>query len=362
LLVDIIEIIIYPIKERIMKIKYQIFISSTYEDLKDVREQLIKCILEMGHIPVGMEMFSAANEDQWKIIQKQIDECDYYTVIVAHRYGSLDKGISYTEKEYNYAVSKDVPVLGFIIDETTKWSSRFIDKEEATVEKLNLFKEKIKTKMISFWKSTEDIYGKFAVSLGKAISAHERPGYIRANEVANIDVYNEVTRLSNENSKLRNEINQINTSFNNNEEQKRLELLKTLEINKRVVPIFFQGEREWNMSNNVTYLKLFEIIAEILIIEANEVELKEAIAFGVSGKGNYKKTNPVPNNWFNEWMADLNVLDLIEQSKKSHSLSDNSKYWTLTDAGRGLFKNLRKLKLISGIREIKGKLEEKPEK
>ncbi|WP_083856480.1 DUF4062 domain-containing protein [Desulfosporosinus meridiei] len=33
-----------------MKIKYQIFISSTYEDLKESRDQLIKCILEMGHI------------------------------------------------------------------------------------------------------------------------------------------------------------------------------------------------------------------------------------------------------------------------------------------------------------------------
>jgi len=344
-----------------MKVKYQIFISSTYEDLKDVREQLIKCILEMGHIPVGMEMFSAANEDQWRIIQKQIDECDYYAVIVAHRYGSLDKGISFTEKEYDYAISKDIPVLGFVIEESAKWSSKFIDKEESIIEKLNLFKEKVKTKLISFWKSTEDIYGKFAVSLGKAISTHERPGYIRANEVANIDVYNEVTRLSNENSKLRNEINQINISVNKNEEQKRLELLKTLEINKCLVPILFQGEREWNMSHNVTYLDLFEIIAEILIIEANELEIRKKIAFDVSGKGNYNMDNPVPYIWFNKWMADLNVLELIEQSKQSHSLSDNSKYWSLSSEGRDLFKNLRKLKLISGIKELKTELEEKLE-
>ncbi|HDZ8843871.1 TPA: DUF4062 domain-containing protein [Aeromonas dhakensis] len=44
--------------------KYQVFISSTYEDLKDEREQVIKSVLEMGHIPVGMEMFSAADEEQ----------------------------------------------------------------------------------------------------------------------------------------------------------------------------------------------------------------------------------------------------------------------------------------------------------
>jgi Domain of unknown function (DUF4062) len=54
-------------------VKYQIFISSTYEDLKDEREQVIKACLEMGHIPVGMEMFSAADEEQWRIITRQID-------------------------------------------------------------------------------------------------------------------------------------------------------------------------------------------------------------------------------------------------------------------------------------------------
>jgi hypothetical protein len=39
--------------------KYQIFMSSTYEDLKKERDQVSKSILEMGHIPIGMEMFNA---------------------------------------------------------------------------------------------------------------------------------------------------------------------------------------------------------------------------------------------------------------------------------------------------------------
>ena len=86
-----------------MEKKYQIFISSTYEDLIEEREQAIKAVLEMGHIPVGMEMFSAADEEQWKIIARQIEETDYYVLIAAHRYGSETKeGISFTEKEYDF--------------------------------------------------------------------------------------------------------------------------------------------------------------------------------------------------------------------------------------------------------------------
>jgi Domain of unknown function (DUF4062) len=69
-------------------IKYQVFVSSTYRDLKDERDQVIKAILELGHMPVGMEMFSAAEEDQWQVIARKIDEADYYVLVLAHRYGS----------------------------------------------------------------------------------------------------------------------------------------------------------------------------------------------------------------------------------------------------------------------------------
>ena len=79
--------------------KYQVFISSTYTDLVEAREKATKVILDLYHLPVGMEMFSAADDEQWKIIQRQIDESDYYVVVVAHKYGSMVGDISYTEKE-----------------------------------------------------------------------------------------------------------------------------------------------------------------------------------------------------------------------------------------------------------------------
>ena len=51
-----------------MEKKYQIFISSTYEDLKTARKKVQDAILSMYHFPVGMELFGAADEDQWEII------------------------------------------------------------------------------------------------------------------------------------------------------------------------------------------------------------------------------------------------------------------------------------------------------
>lgn len=53
--------------------KYQVFISSTYKDLIEARAKVRDAILSMYYFPVGMELFGAANEEQWQIISETID-------------------------------------------------------------------------------------------------------------------------------------------------------------------------------------------------------------------------------------------------------------------------------------------------
>ena len=81
--------------------RYQVFISSTYEDLKEERKELIENLLNLKYLPSGMEMFSASNEEQFKYIKKIIDSCDYSILILGARYGSIEtnSGKSFTEKE-----------------------------------------------------------------------------------------------------------------------------------------------------------------------------------------------------------------------------------------------------------------------
>jgi len=332
-----------------VKVKYQIFVSSTYEDLRDQREQLIKCILEMGHIPVGMEMFSAANEEQWKVIQRQIDDCDYYVLIVAHRYGSVDKDISFTEKEYEYAIELGIPVLAFLIDETAKWSAKFIDTDDFKRPKLLAFKEKVKTKLVSFWKNSDDLYGKAAISLGKAFAAYERPGYVRSDEIANKDVFTELTRLSTENSTLRKDLETQIHERNIQKHKDEEDLVSVLRSTTRSIPIRFNGEKEWNRESSLTLLQIFECIGERSLIESDELVIKQALAVFASGRVDYDSSNPVPLNRFAEWLSDLTALELIEPSKKQHTPSDNLRYWSMTDKGKALFVNLRRIKLLQGI-------------
>lgn len=101
---------------------YQVFVSSTYDDLREERQQVIQALLELDCIPAGMELFPAADDEQWEFIKRVIDECDYYLVIIGGRYGSTDnKGTSYTEKEYDYAVDQRKPVIGFYHENPEKF-------------------------------------------------------------------------------------------------------------------------------------------------------------------------------------------------------------------------------------------------
>jgi hypothetical protein len=69
--------------------RYQTFVSSTFLDLQEERTEVMQALLLLDAIPAGMELFPAANEDQWTLIKKVIiDDCDYDIVIVAGRYGS----------------------------------------------------------------------------------------------------------------------------------------------------------------------------------------------------------------------------------------------------------------------------------
>jgi hypothetical protein len=195
-----------------MNVKYQIFVSSTYEDLKDERAEVIKACLNMGHIPVGMEMFNAADEEQWAVITRTIDQCDYYVVIVAHRYGSMLNGISFTEKEYDYAIAKGVPVLGFIIANEAAWPVDRIEDNLETRGALERFKSKAKQKMVRSWKDGQELHSHFVTSIATYINVKPRRGWVRAPEATDVDIAQALSNLTEENARLRKELESLRSA------------------------------------------------------------------------------------------------------------------------------------------------------
>lgn len=178
------------------KRKFSIFISSTYEDLIDERQALVGVALEKNFIPVGMEQFHAAPTSQWNVITKMIDECDFYLLIMGGRYGSIDEetGKSYTEKEYDYAKEKGMPVLGLIkrTSAITEDKRDTGDAKYTKMEKQDAFRTKVMNggNTVDFFEDLNGLKYVASATLGDAIEyANDTAGWVRYRDV--VDVINE---------------------------------------------------------------------------------------------------------------------------------------------------------------------------
>lgn len=199
------------------ELKYQIFVSSTYRDLIGAREKIIETILKLYHFPVGMEMFSADDDEQWEIIKDTIDMSDYYVLVIGHRYGSVTaEGVSYTEKEYDYAKSQNIPILAFIRNRDVATKPQERDEDICNIEKLNTFIGKATSnKMCDFWINEDDLSTKVAIALPKIFRKNPRIGWVKANRAISPEVSEEIAKLSSENRELRLEKDQLTALLEN---------------------------------------------------------------------------------------------------------------------------------------------------
>lgn len=315
----------------------------------------------MGHIPVGMEMFSAADEQQWDVIKKQIDQSDYYVVIIAHRYGSMDGNISFTEKEYDYAVARGLPALGFIIDDSTDWPSEWKENNHEIAKRLNAFRSKVSGRMVSFWKGSDDLYGRAGIALMKAFSTSPREGWVRAGTASTKEMTDEITRLSRENGLLRNQLEAYSEASVEDKQAELNQTIDALRVNKRAIYVWLRDADSWGEPISTNLLAIFEAIAPDLLDEASNKTISDSLGLRFASSDVRSYGWPVPSNFVKAYIADFVSLGLVSTSPKRHSVSDTKAYWSLTDFGKKVHANIRKNELLKGLAEFETIPEEGPD-
>lgn len=191
------------------KKKLQVFVSSTYTDLTVERQAAVEAILKAGHIPAGMELFASGDESQLDTIHRWIDESDVYMLILGARYGSVDPStaLSYTELEYDYAVSKGKPTFAVVITEAAI-DRKVRDQGRKVIEtghpnELALFRTKVLSRMSSFFDDPKDIKLTVHETISDFLARYEFAGWVSGSEVANASaLIEEIGRLQKRNAEL----------------------------------------------------------------------------------------------------------------------------------------------------------------
>ncbi|MEQ9873231.1 DUF4062 domain-containing protein [Pectobacterium brasiliense] len=229
-----------------MKRKLQVFVSSTFTDLIEERQAAVSAILKAGHIPAGMELFTAADRSQMDIIKNWIDESDVYMLILGGRYGSIEtaSGKSYTELEYDYAVEKGKALFAVVIKDNAlerKVKEYGIDVLERDEPKsLADFKNKVLSNISSFFEDVKDIRLCVHESLSDFSANRKLKGWVSADEIIDThDLAEEIKKLNEENRKLKSVIESKDKKINaltNNKDIELKELRDVLLETKVTIP------------------------------------------------------------------------------------------------------------------------------
>ena len=314
-----------------MEKRFQVFVSSTYEDLQKERQEVMHALLELNCMPSGMELFPAANEDQWSVIKRVIDDCDYYLIIIGGRYGSLGpEGQSYTEMEYRYAVDSGKPCLAFIHVDPESLPVRKTEKTEAGQKKLEDFRAMVKQRLCKTWDKPADLVSVVSLSLIRLMGDEPATGWVRADMVPDEGATKEIVRL-------RQRVEELEALLEKAASQAP-EGSENLAQGDDLCEISYTDRYGFGKQNvmgsvEISWNDLFALIAPLMINGASEMDLSKAIGDEIRRRGNLDSVfGFVPTQQcFGQIIVHFRSLGLIVESLI---------YWKLTPAGDSLMTRL----------------------
>ncbi len=292
-----------------MKRRLQVFISSTFTDLIAERQAAVGAVLKAGHIPAGMELFTAADRSQMETIKHWIDDSDVYMLILGGRYGSVEpaSGLSYTELEYDYAVQQNKPVFAVVTTDAAlelkvkSNGTSFMERDNP--KELALFRKKVLSNISSFFEDPKDIKLCVHESLADFAANRELKGWVSADEIQDTKpLFEEIRKLADENRLLKETISALEKKAASSggatlsrQHEEFAELTKVLSAIEIKVPADLANGNEYTTS----LLKLFN-------------DNKEAFITGVTNSAN---ASAAENFFFHNICPKLQVHGLIANEK-----------------------------------------------
>lgn len=307
--------------------RFQVFVSSTFKDLQDERQQVIQALLELDCIPAGMELFPASDETKWSLITRVIDDCDYYLVIIGGRYGSVDEeGISYTEREYDYAVKRGIPVLAFLHAEPDAIPAGKTELQPEARSKLDAFREKAERRMCRRWRTPEELGGVVSRSLVQVMKLQPGEGWVRGRFASNTE----------ELQQLRSKIDDLTASLEAARTKPPADAKNLAQGSEKFRIRMVIGHDVGEQAVDWTWDQIFACLGPMMFNEASERDLEKLLRERISLDTGLKHVPflvEVRDEDFQTIKVQLRALGLIQMSVKKRPLGDRGSYWTLTPYG-----------------------------
>jgi hypothetical protein len=366
--------------------RYQVFVSSTFLDLAEERSAVVSALLQLDAIPAGMELFPAADDDAWTLIERVIDASDYYLLVIGGKYGSIDQAteLSYTEREFDYAVGAHKPVMAFLHEDPDAIPAGKSEKTEEAQGKLAAFRKKVEQlKHVKYWAGADSLQGKVALSFASFTKSYPATGWIRGDVETAVGALAEINDLRKQLEAAKAQLTSIRTSpppgvddleqgsdrFITNASAST----KTRDGTKTSYGTVAWAEWSGHQEVDPTWDELFSAIGPTLLDEAEEGALRGRIndwltqRWGDAFRGAIRRQEKEAGSKvegfsgtrinltaddFGTVLIQLRALGLIQRSDRKRSISDKATYWTLTPYGDTHLTTLRALRRSSNAGDV----------
>lgn len=182
-----------------------IYLSSTYEDLKDYRRVVYEALRKAGHQVIAMEDYVATDQRPVEKCLKDVEKADIYVGLFAFRYGyrppsehSNPHGLSITELEYHCAESSKKPCLTFVVYDTTPWSRVFDDAHtgDDRGERIKALRQHLLTeKLASQFSAPHELSTLVLAAVTKHLDDCKQPESTKKQEAVEITVTWDIEKL-----------------------------------------------------------------------------------------------------------------------------------------------------------------------
>lgn len=343
--------------------RYQVFISSTFTDLKDERQGVLRAVLELDHMPAGMELFPAADDSAWQLIKDVIDSSDYYVLIIGGRYGSLDEtGLGYTEKEYDHAIGAKKPVIPLLHENPDNLPRDKTETDEAVWAKLKAFRTKVEKKHTCvYWKGADDLKAKVIVGLTAAVKRHPAIGWVRADQVPPDSTVADILALRNRIAELEAEATASrdrppagSEALSQGEDTFDLHFSFVARKSSDAYP--YHEDQAYKATISPSWSSIFAAVAPCMIQEASARTLRAAFLtfFEAQARRTFQDRKEFKQRQLRDFefqdddietcIVQLRALGLMRESIRKRSLRDAGVYWSLTPYGNTLMVQLRAIR------------------
>jgi hypothetical protein len=321
--------------------KYQVFVSSTFTDLHEARQELMVALLEQGLIPTGMELHPGEGNKRWSVIQRIINECDYYLILLGGRYGTLSPiGLSHVHREFVHATTKRKPAIALLHDQPDQLPEDQRETQSSGQAKFRDFRQLLQDQASCYyWSSPADLEGVIKRAVPEFIAQNPVPGWVPAGQVTDLGARREVQELQQRVDELEQEKEDLaagassaRQAWAGDDDPVTLEYSCNAYVkgNCKAVPA----------ESTLTWRQVFAAVAPQMLQPASETAMRQALEEHLSGAAltdvqkHLPKAHAVRNVTlttasFNQVKVQLRAQGLI----RKQSAADGSIRWQLTPLG-----------------------------